>query len=33
MPAAAKMNALKFNSFILPFLRLLARRYKQIYNK
>jgi hypothetical protein len=26
MPAAAKMKAMKFNTFALPFLRLLATR-------
>jgi hypothetical protein len=29
MPANAKMKPMKFNSFNLPFLRLLATRYAQ----
>ena len=33
MPAAAKMKAMKFGSFSLPFLRLLATRYKQAEKK
>jgi hypothetical protein len=29
-PAAAKMKPMKFDSFTLPFLRLLATRYRPI---
>jgi hypothetical protein len=29
MPAAAKIKAMKINSFTLSFLRLLAKRYAQ----
>jgi hypothetical protein len=30
MPAAAKIKAMKINSFTLSFLRLLAKRYGQV---
>jgi len=33
MPAAAKMKAMNINSFILPFLRLLATRWVQCVKK